>query len=47
MTEDERDNKFKNRIFLNNTHVIDIPPDLTPIEKYRASLGHKVCSLAE
>ena len=44
MTEDEKDDINKNLMSYNETHIIDIPPDLTPIHKYRASLGHKVNS---
>ena len=42
MTIDEKEDVKMNLMSFNTTHMIDVPPDLTPIEKYRASLGHKV-----
>jgi len=38
----EIEDTAKNLINLNESHMIDIPPQLTSVVKYRASLGHKV-----
>ena len=37
----------KNFMSLNSTYFIDIPVDLTSVEKYSASLGHKVTSIKQ
>ena len=42
MTVDMREEVIKNFIYLNETHIINIPTELTSIVSYRASLGHKV-----
>jgi hypothetical protein len=42
MAAEVKEDLFKNLINLNESHIIDVPPKLTSIVDYRASLGHKV-----
>ncbi len=42
MTAAEREDAHKNWLTFNDTYMLDIPPEMTSITKYRASLGHKV-----
>ena len=44
MTIAMKEERAKNLISLNSSHLIDIPPHMTSIYNYRASLGHKVIS---
>ena len=44
MTIAQKEERAKNLISLNSSHLIDIPPRMTSIYNYRASLGHKVIS---
>ena len=45
MTAAMREDRGKNLMSLNSSHMIDVPPQMTSILDYRASLGHKVCTL--
>ena len=44
MTRSQIEDRAKNLMSLNVTHMVDVPPKLTSVDKYRASLGHKVKS---
>ena len=42
LTKANKEDRGKNLMSLNSSHMIDIPPHMTSIFSYRASLGHKV-----
>ncbi|CAB4056692.1 SETD7 [Lepeophtheirus salmonis] len=41
MTIDEMEERYQYLLTFNKTHLIDIPPDMSDIRKYRSTLGHK------